>query len=409
MAGSVVVSSGAGLVLLASGVGAQDDDDDDLDTLVISRGLLHRNSESTGSSAETLIVGRGDRRGSVDINLGRRGHIQVDSDMDGDVVLMGDDVFIDKNDVIDGDAVAIGGSVTILGTVLGDAVAIGGNLILGDSAVVSGDVVSVGGGVTRPKGARVGGEVVNVGVSLPFLGGVPKSRTQSTFLDLVRWMVFYLIVFAAAALAIYLARDRIGYASAYLAREPVPSFLLGLVSPFMALVAFILLCITVIGILPAVALIFLYPVFMFLGWVVTGHRIGSAVGHGGPAVTVRTVFIGLLVISGIHMFNVLVRVLGIGGLPLFLVQVAGFTVSFTSALVGLGAIIGTRFRRPPEPIPQGMSYPVQGGPPPVYPPAPPVTPYPPAPPSGALPPGSAYAPPAVSGMSPPSDPGSTQG
>jgi hypothetical protein len=376
--------------------------DTESDTLVISRGRMHRNADSAfGSDAETLIIGDGRRRGAVDINLGRRGRIQVDSDMEGDLVLMGDDVFVDRDDVIDGDAVAIGGSVTVLGTVLGDAVAIGGNLTLGDSAVVSGDVVSVGGGVNRPKSARVGGEVVHVGVSLPFLGGVPKSRTQSSILDLIRWIVFYLIVFAGAALAIYLARDRIGHASNYLAREPVWSFLLGLCSPFLALVVFVLLCITIIGILPAVALILLYPVFMFLGWVVAGHRIGSAIGQGGPAVTVRTVFIGLLVISGIHMLNVFVRVLGIGGLPLFLVQLAGITVSFTSALVGLGAILGTRFRRPPNTMPQ-VAYPAPG-PPPTYPPGP-GTPYPPAQPTApVLPSGSSYAPPAVSGMAPPPD------
>ena len=50
----------------------------------------------------------------------------MDDSGDGDIVLMGDNIFIEKNEVVDGNVVAIGGSVTVLGKVYGDAVAIGG-------------------------------------------------------------------------------------------------------------------------------------------------------------------------------------------------------------------------------------------------------------------------------------------
>jgi hypothetical protein len=357
------------------------------DTLVISRGRLHRNARD-GATAETLIVNR-KNDGDVDISIGDRRRIKIDGDSNngGDVVLMGDDVFVDKDEVIDGDVVAVGGSVTVLGKVIGNAVAVGGTVTLGDSAVVGGDAVSVGGSVERSSGARVGGEVVNVGVSLPlpFLKA-PRNRPQHAIFNFFRWIVFYLVIFAAAALCIYLARDRLGYASTYLGREPFPSFLLGALSPVLALVAFVLLCITLIGIPVAAALIFLYPVFLFMGWVVSGHRIGSSV-KGESTVTVRTVFTGLLVVSGLHMLSVLVRLIGIGGVPVFLLQMAGVTLSFTAALVGLGAILGTRFRRPPGVVPAA------GYPPVVPPPGYPIPPGTPMPPAAVMPPASPYAPP----------------
>jgi hypothetical protein len=58
-----------------------------------------------------------------------------------------------------GDVVAIGGGITIEGTVKGDAVAVGGGMHLGESASVSGDVVTVGGGLSRHPSAVVKGDV----------------------------------------------------------------------------------------------------------------------------------------------------------------------------------------------------------------------------------------------------------
>ena len=360
----------------------------DRDTLVISRGKLHRRAE--GGAAETLIVDRDDT-GDIDISIGDRRKIRIDGDHEGDMVLMGDDIFVGADEVVDGNVVAVGGSVTVQGKVLGDVVAVGGSVSLGDSAVVTGDAVSVGGGVEKKSGARVAGETVNVGVTLPILP-FAKSRPANALLNFVRWIIFYMIVFAAAALSIYLARDRIGHASTYLGREPFPSFLLGVLSPALALIAFVLLCITLIGIPVALALIFLYPVFLFLGWVVAGHRIGSSV-NGDPTVNVRTVFTGLVAISGLQMFGVLLKLFGVGGIPILLTQAAGFVLSFTAALVGLGAILGTRFRRPPD-LASHVAYPPQ--------------PVPGAPVSVA-PAASPYAPPSASGIATPPPDAARQG
>lgn len=299
---------------------------------------------------DTLVVGRG--RGKVEIS--HRGII-VDEGNGGDVVRMGDDIHISSGEKVSGDVVAIGGTVRIDGIVQGDAVAIGGDMLLGDSAVVAGDAVSIGGETVRPKGAHVGGETVTVGVSLPGVLRVLKGEKWNaadkhasrggSFVKLLFWIVFYLVVLAFAALCIAGARDRIQYAADYMRKEPLITFLLGIFSPLLFLVGFILLLITIIGIPVALALLFVFPVMIFLGWVVAGYRVGASI-RQNPEITVRTVFTGLLVISAVHLLAVLLHLFGVGGFPSFLLGFLGSSVSFLAALIGLGSILGTRFRRP---------------------------------------------------------------
>ncbi|MFH1006740.1 MAG: POTRA domain-containing protein [Candidatus Latescibacterota bacterium] len=78
----------------------------------------------------------------------------------GDEVRFVGSVVIDEDEVVEGDAVAIGGSVTVFGKVVGDAVALFGGIVLGPKAVVDGDVVSVGGHIEIAEGAHVTGDIV---------------------------------------------------------------------------------------------------------------------------------------------------------------------------------------------------------------------------------------------------------
>lgn len=364
------------------------------ETVVIDdRGI--RVTPRGGRAGDTITVGGHD---GVDISIGKHGVVRIDdSGEGGDRVEMGDDVEVGPGEIVHGDAVSIGGDVRVRGRVMGDVVAIGGNVTLADSAYVGGDAVTVGGDIDKSSSAYVGGQAVQIGVSLPnlffpraHLNGHP-SRWGSRVGNFFFWLVFYLVMFAFAALALYLARDRISTAANHLAREPFQASMTGLLSPLLVLLAFVLLIITLIGIPVALALFFLYPVFVFLGWVVAGYRVGQSVGNNGP-VTVRTVFIGLLVISGLHMLHVVLRLIGVGGIFDFFIKMAGFTVSFVAAMIGVGAIICTRFRRAPvavaaasgmvppaPPAPPGGTYTPPSAWPAGAPPAPPAPPEPPNP------------------------------
>ena len=81
-----------------------------------------------------------------------------------DMVRIVGDVTVEEGRVVK-DAVAIGGSVTVLsgGRVMGNAVAIGGDVHLKANARVEGDTVSIGGEILKEEGASVGGNDVAIG------------------------------------------------------------------------------------------------------------------------------------------------------------------------------------------------------------------------------------------------------
>jgi hypothetical protein len=72
------------------------------------------------------------------------------------VFRMGKDVRVEEDEEVDGDVVALGGSVEIRGTVTGNAVAIGGDVDVFSTGIVGGDAVSVERRGTRDQ-TRTGG------------------------------------------------------------------------------------------------------------------------------------------------------------------------------------------------------------------------------------------------------------
>jgi cytoskeletal protein CcmA (bactofilin family) len=85
----------------------------------------------------------------------------------GDIVRFGKPIVVDVDQVVEGDVVAIGSSIRILGTVDGDVVTTAGGITLESSAKVKGDVVATFGDITIEEGAITHGEVVEIGMSGP--------------------------------------------------------------------------------------------------------------------------------------------------------------------------------------------------------------------------------------------------
>jgi hypothetical protein len=85
-----------------------------------------------------------------------------DCDRDA-IVHFGSDIYVEKGEHVEGDVVAIGGSVYIEGEVDGDVVAVGGSVTLGRRAEVDGDVVAVAGDLELHRGCEIDGDAVSVG------------------------------------------------------------------------------------------------------------------------------------------------------------------------------------------------------------------------------------------------------
>jgi len=107
---------------------------------------------------------------------------------------MGKDLTVEEDEEVDGDIVALGGSVEIRGTVTGNAVAIGGDVEIFNTGIVEGDAVAVGGHVIRQGDAVVRGEKV----SIAFLSG-PRFRFPSLHAP----FPFFLTGFRAPAWAFF--------------------------------------------------------------------------------------------------------------------------------------------------------------------------------------------------------------
>jgi len=105
--------------------------------------------------------------GGSRVQFGRSIAIAETEDV-GSVVCIGCSIRVDGTS---GDAVAIGGSIIVTGTVKGDVAAVGGGTVLEDNAMVEGDVATVGGQLLRHSGAVVKGEV-NTVTGAPVLFGL---------------------------------------------------------------------------------------------------------------------------------------------------------------------------------------------------------------------------------------------
>lgn len=202
---------------------------------------------------------------------------------EGDRSALGGNLHVLSNEIVEGDAVAVGGSVKVDGQVEGDAVAVGGTVELSPGALVEGDAVAIGGRVIVPQGATVEGDRVSIAGSLGgVVAGLVSAGHEGFFAIPLAFSLFGSMVRAVALLVLGLLLvtfmpERMERMKAFLVKQPGRSTLggLGLLVGFVPLC--ILLGLTLIGIplipLAVIALFFTLAVGLsaFCTWL--GYRI----------------------------------------------------------------------------------------------------------------------------------------
>ena len=252
-----------------------------------------------------------------------------------DIVKMGSDVTVGEGQVVK-DAVAIGGSVTVLSgaRVTGNAVAIGGDVVLKAKARVEGDAVSIGGDLLKEEGASVGGNEVAIlsgaaGVVPRFwkwtLGGLLyRAYLASVALHL-------LVVVIMAVLGILLALllpGTLQTISATIRQAALKSGGWGVGS---LVASFLLILITLgsfLGILLVPILMMAVAVVAVLGCVGTGVFIGERTVSASGGSAMRPFLVGMLILAAIG-----------------LVPIAGTLVFLVTNIFGFGAVLVSRFGR----------------------------------------------------------------
>lgn len=271
----------------------------------------------------------------------------------GDLVLFGRPVRIGRDERVQGDVVAIGGSADVNGEITGELTVIGGPANLGPEAVVRGDVTVVGGPLSRAAGSRVFGKVDEVGVNggrlrhgwrLANLFGSFWSRVGS----LVGTVLRIALVILVGLVVVALGHDQVERIAARSAASPVRAGLVGFLAEILFLpvliVTVVVLAVSIIGI-PLLLLVpfavLLAAIVMLVGFVGLADQVGRRLtrrfgwAERGPYASVA---LGVVAIAGLTLVARLAALAGgfLVGAPL---AALGYFVEYVAWTIGLGAII----------------------------------------------------------------------
>jgi hypothetical protein len=276
----------------------------------------------------------------------------------GDMMRVGSDITVEKDQRVIGNVMAVGGDVKVKGHVEGDVVSMGGDVFLEAGARVDGDVVTMGGELHEEEGVIVGGKRVSAAggrewardrgdIDIHLDGDRGGRRHFPDFSGAFVWLGLTLLVAWAFA---GLAPGRTRASVDTLQREPGLSGGVGFlgmlitVPGFIAVVLFAaLLAITIIGIPLAIVALLGYPAVLALVYV-WGYVVGcAAIGENllkrrepSPGL-VKSALTGTAVIAGIGILGKLLKIVpGLGGLG-GLLQGLGWLAFALVVLIGSGA------------------------------------------------------------------------
>jgi hypothetical protein len=267
-----------------------------------------------------------------------------------DLVAVGRDLVIEEGEVVEGDAVCVGGDLTVRGTVKGDAVCVGGKLTVGPTAVICCDAVSVSGTAEISPAAEIGGQKTSVKVNIPglkdlkWVGILREAASDLTkrIVELVKEFVFFgFLMLVALLLTAFLPRqfDRV---DEHLAGDFPRSALLGVGIMILLPLALVFMAVSIVGI-PLIPIVVLAAVVaVFVGYVVMARIIGRRL-VGEKQVMVQ-VFVGLFLLHGAALVGDVIALPGglmekIGGVFIGV----GKIIFVAASGIGMGAVVYSWF------------------------------------------------------------------
>jgi len=286
----------------------------------------------------------------------------IPTDESGDVVRFGSDIVIREGQTVVGDVVAMGGDVTVNGHVEGEVVAMGGDVHLGPTGRVDGQVVTIGGQLHEEPGSHVGGQRVTA-------GGLPRGWSPGPFFGVLgmvnsglkaAWAIAKMLLMLLVAWGFtQLAPNRTRAAFEMFKNEPVKCLGFGLLAwaliiPSVVALALVvaILCITIIGIPLAIAVLLGYALAIVLlvvwGYIVgaaaLGERIARQFGRSVSTLTLMAVW-GIVALTAIKVVGHLFGGIPMGGGAGTMLGVLAGVLSVLLMTVGAGALLCTQLRR----------------------------------------------------------------
>ncbi|MDA8144595.1 MAG: polymer-forming cytoskeletal protein [Thermaerobacter sp.] len=169
---------------------------------------------------------------------------------------------------------AVGRGVVVEGTVRGDVFLVGGRLTLGSGARVQGSVGVLGGRLSVAPGAYVRGGTFQMDLSRLDLGDLGDMASAIFLYDLLRAFLALGAVLLAAGVGLFFP-GFVQTVGAGVAHRPGRAALAGVLTVFLALLLFLLLAVSLVGIPLALAVLGLTALAAFLGMTGLAHLIGE--------------------------------------------------------------------------------------------------------------------------------------
>ncbi|OGC03513.1 hypothetical protein A2276_01200 [candidate division WOR-1 bacterium RIFOXYA12_FULL_43_27] len=191
------------------------------------------------------------------------------------LVKIGGDVLIPRGTIVDR-AVAIGGSVTVLGVVRQDVVSVGDDVILKNGALVQGNAISIGGQVDKNPGATVQKDIVIYAVPPIEFGDEQIQSVDQAKTAMILWKETSILAFFVLAIIVAsLFTKQVGLSSYTMEKKPLASFLIGLLAVALIPFVLVLFLLTIIGI-PLIPVLGLVVVAAFiLAYVAAAQLVGK--------------------------------------------------------------------------------------------------------------------------------------
>jgi hypothetical protein len=297
---------------------------------------------ATGETAGTAETAGEEPRVEIDLTAGE--------EEGEDRVSIGQNLVIEKGEVVEGDAVSIGGDLTVKGTVEGDAVSVGGKLTVAPTAVIGGDAVSMGGTLDISPEADVGGEKVAVEGNIPGLKGIKwlgllghaASDLTKRVVEVVKEVVFFgFLMLVTLLLTAFLPRQ-FGRVDEHLAGDFPRSTLAGVGIMIVLPLGLVFMAVSIIGI-PLIPIVVLAAVVALLvGYVAMARIIGRRL--VGDRHVMFQVFIGLLLLHGAALLGDIISLPGgametVGGV----FSGVGKIIFIAASGIGMGAVVYSQF------------------------------------------------------------------
>jgi len=254
--------------------------------------------------------------------------------LDGDLVIFGAATTLMEDSVVEGDVVIFGANLDVSGEINGDVVSIGGLITLNDTAKIDGDVITIGANMDKSDGALITGDVLDVTHSLPNMVHVFKI-TPDIFPEVnIIWFVLRIFLWAAlATLIVLFVPNACGRVAQAFTQQPLIAGGLGLLTIILAIPLTIIFIITIIFSPLGLFLLLVLGISWAFGLISIGLEIGKRLvsmikrDWADPVSAFLGTFILIFVLG---YFNQLIPCIG-------------WMFSAVVGMIGLGAVIMTRF------------------------------------------------------------------